>query len=89
MRVLALTVHEEETYLRQLLKAGAAGYVLKRTASEELIGAIRWVAAGGVYLDPNVAGKVVTGFLESTAPVAAILILASAASVRGVNVLVV
>src|SRR5205807_7627468 len=59
VKVLALTVHEDKGYLRQLLEAGAAGYVLKRAAAEELIRAIRAVAAGGVYLDPALAGKVV------------------------------
>ncbi len=58
-RVLALTVHEDRGYLRQLLEAGAAGYVLKRAAAGELIRAIRAVAAGGTYLDPAVAGQVV------------------------------
>jgi DNA-binding NarL/FixJ family response regulator len=64
VRVLALTVHEDKGYLRQLLGAGAAGYVLKRAAAEELIRAIRAVAAGGVYLDPALAGKVVGGFVR-------------------------
>jgi DNA-binding NarL/FixJ family response regulator len=63
VRVLALTVHEDRTYLRQLLTAGAAGYVLKRAAADELVRAIRVVAAGGVYLDPALAGRVVTGFV--------------------------
>jgi DNA-binding NarL/FixJ family response regulator len=64
VRVLALTVHEGKGYIRQLLAAGAAGYVLKRAAAEELIHAIRVVAAGGVYLDPTMAGKVVGGFVQ-------------------------
>ena len=64
VRVLALTVHEDRGYLRQLLAAGAAGYVLKRAAPEELIRAIRAVAAGGVYLDPSMAGKVLGGFVR-------------------------
>ena len=63
-RVLALTVHEDKGYLRQLLAAGAVGYVLKRAAAEELVRAIRAVAAGGVYLDPALAGKVVKGFVR-------------------------
>jgi len=46
-----------------LLEVGASGYVLKRAAAEELIKAIRVVAAGGVYLDPALAGKVVGGYL--------------------------
>jgi DNA-binding NarL/FixJ family response regulator len=64
VKVLALTVHEEKGYIRQLLAAGAAGYVLKRNAPEELIRAIRVVAAGQVYLDPRMAGKVVGGFVR-------------------------
>jgi DNA-binding NarL/FixJ family response regulator len=58
-RVLALTVHEVAGYLRQCLEAGASGYVLKRAAADDLIRAIREVAAGGVYLDPKLAGQVV------------------------------
>jgi DNA-binding NarL/FixJ family response regulator len=64
VKVLALTVHEDKGYIRQLLAAGAAGYVLKRAAPEELVHAIRVVAAGGVYLDPTMAGKVVGGFVQ-------------------------
>jgi DNA-binding NarL/FixJ family response regulator len=64
VKVLALTVHENKVYLRQLLQAGASGYVLKRAASEELIHAIRTVAQGNVYLDPALAGKVVDLFMR-------------------------
>jgi DNA-binding NarL/FixJ family response regulator len=64
VKVLALTVHEDKGYLRLLLEAGASGYVLKRAAAEELIHAIRTVAAGGVYLDPALAGKVVGSFVR-------------------------
>lgn len=63
VRVLALTVHEERGYVLQLLKAGASGYVLKRAAGDELIHAIWTVADGHVYLDPQVAMKVVDGAL--------------------------
>ncbi len=62
-KVLALTVHEDKAYIRQLLAAGASGYVLKRAAAEELIHAIRTVAAGGVYLDPSLVGAVVGTFV--------------------------
>jgi len=64
VKVLALTVHEDKGYIRQLLAAGAAGYVLKRAAAEELIHAIRVVASGGMYLDPTMAGQVVGGFVR-------------------------
>jgi DNA-binding NarL/FixJ family response regulator len=62
-KVLVLTAYDEVGYLRQLLEAGASGYVLKRAAAEELVKAIRVVAAGGVYLDPTLAGKVVSGYV--------------------------
>ena len=68
VQVLALTVHEDKGYLQQLLEAGASGYVLKRAAAEELVLAIRTVAAGGVYLDPSVAGKVVSRFVRKPGP---------------------
>ena len=62
-KVLALTAYDDGGYLRQLLEAGASGYVLKRAAAEELVKAIRVVAAGGVYLDPALAGRVVSGYI--------------------------
>lgn len=63
-KVLVLTVHEDKGYLRQLLTAGAAGYVLKRAAASELVQAIRTVAAGGTYLDPALASSVVDDFVR-------------------------
>jgi DNA-binding NarL/FixJ family response regulator len=64
VKVLALSMHEDKSYLRELLEAGASGYVLKRSAAEDLIRAIRTVAAGGVYLDPSLAGKIVGSFVR-------------------------
>jgi DNA-binding NarL/FixJ family response regulator len=58
-RVLVLTVHEDRAYLSQLLELGVSGYLLKRSASDELIRALHAIIAGGMYLDPAVAGKVV------------------------------
>jgi DNA-binding NarL/FixJ family response regulator len=58
-RVLVLTVHEDRAYLRQLVEAGVSGYLLKRSASEELIRALHAVVSGGMYLDPAIAGKAV------------------------------
>jgi len=55
-RILILSVHEERAYLRHLLETGVSGYVLKRSAPEELTSAIRAVAAGGTDLDPAIAG---------------------------------
>ena len=64
VKVLVLTVHEDQGYLRQLLEAGASGYLLKKAAADELVTGIRVVAAGGVYLDPTQTGKVVGGFIS-------------------------
>jgi DNA-binding NarL/FixJ family response regulator len=72
-RVLALTVHEDKSYVRELLDAGAAGYVLKRAAADELIRAIRAVASGGVYVDPRVAAKLLRTFAEPAAAAAGAL----------------
>jgi DNA-binding NarL/FixJ family response regulator len=57
-RVLVLTMHEDRAYLRQLIEAGVSGYLLKRSASDELIRALHAVTSGGMYLDPAIAGKV-------------------------------
>ncbi|HZE75313.1 MAG TPA: response regulator transcription factor [Gemmatimonadales bacterium] len=55
-RVLALSMHEDRMYIRRMLEAGAAGYVVKRAMAAELLRAIRAVAAGALYVDPHVAG---------------------------------
>jgi two-component system response regulator NreC len=51
-RVLVLTMHDDSTYLRQVLRAGGAGYVLKQAADKELLSAIRTVYNGGTFLHP-------------------------------------
>ena len=66
-KVLSLTRHGEDSYVQQLLKAGASGYVLKQSASAILLAAIRTVAAGQNYLDPAVTAKVVGGFVAKGA----------------------
>lgn len=58
VRLLVLTLHEDRAYLKQALDAGIRGYVLKRTAAENLVAAIRAVLAGGLYVDPAIAGRV-------------------------------
>src|ERR1041385_8473480 len=58
VKVLTLSRHTDDGYVRQLLAAGACGYVLKQSASNELIHAIRAVASGGSYIDPKLAGRV-------------------------------
>jgi two-component system response regulator NreC len=58
-KVLALSVHEEEAYFFQMLRAGAIGYILKRSAPRLLLAAIRAAAEGEVFLDPSVASSLV------------------------------
>jgi two-component system, NarL family, invasion response regulator UvrY len=54
-KILVLSAHEDTSHPRRLLKAGAAGYLSKRSAAEALMQAIRQVAAGKTYLDPQLA----------------------------------
>lgn len=61
--ILALTIHEGQDYFFQMLKAGASGYVPKRTAPDELIRAIRVVAEGKVFLEPSIAKDLVADYL--------------------------
>jgi DNA-binding NarL/FixJ family response regulator len=63
-RVLVLTMHDDAGYLRQVLAAGGAGYVLKQAASEELLSAIRAVQDGGVYLHPQHTRVLLEGALD-------------------------
>ena len=69
-RILALTVHEDKSYLSELLEIGASGYVLKRAAAEELISAIRQVLAGGIYIDPRLGGLVANSLVRRRASTA-------------------
>jgi two-component system response regulator NreC len=66
--VLALTMHDDEEYVRQLLAAGAAGYVLKRAAASELVSAIRAVWRGEAVLSPAVTRLVIADYLERQTP---------------------
>ena len=56
-RVLILSAHEDTAHLKRVLKVGALGYLSKRSAPEDLIGAVRTVAAGRIYLDADLARK--------------------------------
>lgn len=64
IKILILTIHEDLGHLRQLLRAGTSGYVLKRASTNELFNAIRVIAGGGVYIDSSLAGKVVDGYIQ-------------------------
>jgi len=62
VRILVLTAHDDDEYVFALLQAGANGYLLKTAEIEELVRAIRTVAAGQTALAPEVTGKVVAQF---------------------------
>jgi DNA-binding NarL/FixJ family response regulator len=63
-KVLVLTVHEDQSYVRKLLEVGVAGYVLKRSAAADLLRAVHAVAGGGTYLDPAIAGQIVDSVIN-------------------------
>ncbi len=63
IKILVLTVHKTEEYVHAALKAGANGYVLKDDTSDELISAIKNIAAGKTYLSPSICSEVVMGYL--------------------------
>ena len=56
--VVFLTMHRDATFARRALEAGASGFVLKHSASDELVSAIRAALDGGTYLAPQLAGEV-------------------------------
>jgi len=62
--VLILSLHPEDQYALRMLKAGAAGYVTKESASEQLIFAIRKVATGGRYMSMPLAERLVFGMAK-------------------------
>jgi DNA-binding NarL/FixJ family response regulator len=63
-RVLFLTMHEAEEYFFRALQAGAAGYVIKRTAAADLLAAVRAVARGESFLSPSMARALVNDYAE-------------------------
>jgi DNA-binding NarL/FixJ family response regulator len=62
--IVVLTRHSDDAYLQEFLRAGVAGYVLKQSASAELLQAIRAVASGGQYLDSSLTARVTDAFLS-------------------------
>jgi len=57
-KVLALTIHDNDEYVVQMVRAGATGYILKDVDPGGLVKAVRAAAAGESYLSPSIAGKV-------------------------------
>lgn len=64
-RVLVLTMHDDESYLRRALGAGAAGFILKKAADAELISAIHAVARGDVYIHSTMTRELLDGLIPS------------------------
>ena len=66
--ILILTMHDDESYLRQALREGASGYVLKKAADSELIDAIRAVARGELYVHPSLTRALIDDILPGALP---------------------
>ncbi|HBA83317.1 MAG TPA: DNA-binding response regulator [Verrucomicrobia bacterium] len=68
IKIVALSMHSNRRFVAEMFKAGAAGYVLKNSAFEELTRAIRAVMSGHTYISPAVAGGVVEDFVRNPSP---------------------
>jgi DNA-binding NarL/FixJ family response regulator len=66
IRVLVLSMHKEALYVREVLKAGARGYILKDAIDTELLNAMRSVARGDGYISPGVSGALLTDYREQS-----------------------
>lgn len=64
-KVLVLTMHETAEHIFQILQAGASGYLVKHTAPQELVQAIRAVNRGETYLSPSISSTVVEGYIRN------------------------
>jgi len=64
IKIIALTVHKSEEYVRATLNAGADGYVLKDDSSNDLLTSIRNVQEGKVHLSPGICNTVINSFLD-------------------------
>ncbi|MGH9488621.1 MAG: response regulator [Terriglobales bacterium] len=67
-RCVLLTVHSEEHYVHEALRAGISGYVLKQKSSSELVQAIREAAVGAIYLSPSISATIARAFLSANEP---------------------
>jgi two-component system response regulator NreC len=64
VKILVLSMYDDQEYIYDLLRAGASGYMLKGSSVAELAAAIEAVARGGIFLNPSVAGRVVEGYVS-------------------------
>jgi DNA-binding NarL/FixJ family response regulator len=63
-KVVALSIHAGKRFVEDMLQAGAAGYILKKSVPEDLVNGIRTVIQGDVYLSPAITGIVVSQYIE-------------------------
>jgi DNA-binding NarL/FixJ family response regulator len=70
-RVLMLTTFDSDDYVYAALQAGASGFLLKDAPSEQLVGAVRSVAAGDALIDPSITRRLIQKFVQVTRPGAA------------------
>lgn len=63
LAILVLTIHDEEYYLKEFLKAGARGFMVKTSTSQELIRALHIVVKGETYVDPALSKHLITNYL--------------------------
>ncbi len=64
IKIIALSMHSDSLFVTEMLKSGAAGYLLKDCAFEELVQAIRTVNSGKTYLSPSISGVVVSDYVH-------------------------
>jgi DNA-binding NarL/FixJ family response regulator len=67
-RVLMLTTFDSDEYVYAALRAGASGFLLKDAPAEQLVGAIRSVAAGDALIDPSITRRLITQFVRAVRP---------------------
>ena len=65
LRILVLSMHGEQQYAVRAFKAGASGYLTKDSASDQLVAAIRKIAAGGVYISATAAEQLAMGAMDA------------------------
>ena len=65
VKILVLSMHDEESYITEVLKSGALGYVLKNTGRKELVTAIRTVASGRTYFSEAITNTIMNGLMNN------------------------
>lgn len=67
-KILVLTRHEDKEYIKSILKAGATGYLIKKSAADELVLAIQAVYQGDIFIDPSISSVDIEGLLNQSGP---------------------